>query len=51
MGKFEPRENNPLYGSNIMLFKKNSYTTKELKNKAVLSLNSIVYIAMWSLVA
>ena len=34
--------------SNIMLFK--SYTTKKLKNKAVLSLNNIVCIAMWSLV-
>ena len=35
--------------SNIMLFK-NNHTTKKLKNKAVLSINSIVCIAMWSLV-
>ena len=34
--------------SNIMLFK--SYTTKKLNNIAVLSLNNIVCIAVWSLV-
>ena len=28
----------------------NSYTTKEVKNKAILSLNSFTCIAMWSLV-
>ena len=28
----------------------NSYTTKELKNKTVLSSNNIICIAMWSLV-
>ena len=28
----------------------NSYTTKELNNKAVLSINNIVCIAMWCLV-
>ena len=32
-----------------MLFK-NSKSTKELKNKAVLILKNIVYVAMWPLV-
>ena len=32
--------------SNIMLF--NSYTTKKLKNIAILCLNDIVCIGMWS---
>ena len=32
-----------------MLFK-NSHITKKLKNKAVLSINNIVCVAMWSLV-
>ena len=32
--------------SNIMLFKTVSYTTKKLKNKAFLSLNNIVCVAM-----
>ena len=35
--------------STIMLFK-NSNSTKELKNKAVLNLNNIVYVAIWLLV-
>ena len=34
--------------SNIILFK--SHTTKKLNNKAVLSVNNIVCIALWSLV-
>ena len=34
--------------SNIILFK--SHTTKKLNNQAVLSVNNIVYVAMWSLV-
>ena len=38
-----------LHYSNIMLFKTVSSTTKELKNKAGLSVNNIVCIAMWSL--
>ena len=36
--------------SNIMLFKTVIATTKKLKNKAVLSINNIVCVAMWSLV-
>ena len=39
-----------LFVSNIMLLILTSYTTKELKNSAVLYLNNIVCIAMWSLV-
>ena len=35
--------------STIMLFK-NSYSTKELKNRAILDLNNIVYVALWLLV-
>ena len=35
---------------NIMLFKTASYTTEEIKSKAVLSLNNTVCVAMWSLV-
>ena len=36
--------------SSVMLFKTVIYTTKKLKNKVVLSLFNIVYIAIWSLV-
>ena len=36
--------------SNIILFKAVNYTTKKLKNKAAISLNNILCIAMWSLV-
>ena len=36
--------------SNIMLFKTVIPLAKKLKNKAVLNINNIVCIAMWSLV-
>ena len=37
--------------SNILLFTTVSYTSKELKNRAILSFQNIVCVAMWFLVA